>query len=85
MHEAHEKKKNSYLLAYCKLFYSYREEKTIMTLQLAISLATASNLMYYFISAAKFQEASEGCIKWYNNKEFQCICLCTDQSGLYSL
>lgn len=53
MHEAHEKKK-SYLLAYYKLFYTYREEKTIMTLLLAISLATARNLMYYFISAAKF-------------------------------
>lgn len=84
MHEAHEKKK-SYLLAYYKLFYTYREEKTIMTLLLAISWATARNLMYYFISAAKFQEASEGCIKWNNNKEFQCICICTYQSGLYSL
>lgn len=83
MHEAHEKKK--FLFACLLQAFLQLQRRTIMTLQLAISLATASNLMYYFISAAKFQEASEGCIKWYNNKEFQCICLCTDQSGLYSL
>lgn len=46
MHEADETKK-SYLLAYHNLFYRYREEKTIMDLLLAISLATARNLIHY--------------------------------------
>lgn len=50
MHEAYLRKafekKKSYLLAYHKLF-TVTDEKTIMTLLLAISLASARNLIYY--------------------------------------
>lgn len=41
-----------------------------MTLLLAISLATARNPIYYFISTAKFQEAFEGVLNGITKRNF---------------